>query len=83
MAVDPVTGLTRSEEIMIEETLKSYFSKNNIGSILSPYYASYARTIYKKTTAEAQQVLNDWKMRGLNQTHLVNIAKETCNKNLT
>ena len=80
--VDPVTGLTRSEEIMIEETLKSYFSKNNIGPILSPYYASYARTIYKKTTEEAQQILNDWKIRGLNQTHLVNIAKETCNKNL-
>ena len=80
--VDPVTGLTRSEEMMIEETLKSYFSKNNIGPVLSPYYASYARTIYKKTTEEAQQILNDWKIRGLNQTHLVNIAKETCNKNL-
>ena len=80
--VDPVTGLTRSEEMMIEETLKSYFSRNNIGPVLSPYYASYARTIYKKTTAEAQQILNDWKIRGLSQTHLVSIAKETCNKNL-
>ena len=80
--VDPVTGLTRSEEMMIEETLKSYFSRNNIGPVLSPYYASYARTIYKKTTEEAQQILNDWKIKGLSQTHLVNIAKETCNKNL-
>ena len=82
MVVDPVTGLTRSEEIMIEETLKSYFSKNNIGPILSPYYASYARTIYKKTTEEAQQILNDWNSKGLNRVHLVVIAKDVCNKGL-
>jgi len=82
MALDPVTGLTRSEEIMIEQSLKSYFSKNNIGTTLSAFYASYARTIYKKTEAEAQEILNNWKTRGLNQIHLVNIARDVCNKNL-
>jgi len=82
MSTDPVTGLTRSEEIMIELLLKSYFSKNGIGTMLSPHYASYARTIYKKTTAEAQQILNDWNSKGLNRVHLVVIAKDVCNKSL-
>jgi len=82
MEVDPVTGLTRAEEITIELTLKSFFSKNNIGPMLSPFYASYARTIYRKTTGEAQQILNDWSMKGLDRNNLITIAKEVCNKGL-
>lgn len=82
MPINPVTGLTQAEENKIEEALKPYFSENNISPIISSYYASFAKQIRKKTKGEAQRILNDWNIRGLEKTHLVTIARDVCNKDL-
>jgi len=82
MVTDPVTGLTEGESKAIDNALKPFFSENNITPLYSPYYASYAKTIMKKSTQEAQIDLNKWVSRGLNRTFLITIAKNVCNKDL-
>ena len=82
MPVDPVTGLTEGEAKAIEEALKPFFSENKITTIYSAYYSSFAKTIYRKSTAESQIDLNKWNSRGLDRAHLLTIAKNVCNKDL-
>lgn len=77
------TGLTDSEQREIEERLKPFYSENHIGTITSPYYTVFAKSIVKKSTAEAQIELNKWKARGLNAVFLQAIAKNVSNKDLT
>jgi len=76
-------GLTPEEQREIEEKLKSFYSENSIGSIYSPYYTAFAKSIVKKSTVEAQIELNKWKARGLNGVFLQAIARNVSNKNLS
>ena len=76
-------GLTDAEQKEIDEKLKSFYSENSIGSIYSPYYTAFAKSIVKKSTVEAQIELNKWKARGLNGVFLQAIARNVSNKNLS
>lgn len=82
MTVDPVTGLTEGEEKEIKAKLKSFYAQNNITPIYQGGYWSFASTIKKQSTQEAQIALNKWNIRGLNKTFLLTIARDICNKNL-
>ena len=77
-----VDGLTEGEQREIENRLKSFYSENSVTSMYSPFYGAFAKSIYKKTTAEAQIELNKWNARGLNKPFLLTIAKNICNKEL-
>ena len=82
MALDPVTGLTEGEEKEIRSKLMSFYAENNITPIYQAGYWSFASTIKKQSTQEAQIALNKWNTRGLNKTFLLTIAKNICNKDL-
>lgn len=76
-------GLTKQEQKEIDEKLKSFYSENNVGTIYSPYYTGFAKSIVKKSNAEAQIELNKWKARGLNPNFMKTIAKNVANKDLS
>ena len=76
-------GLTDEEQRAIDEKLKSFYSEENIGTIYSPYYSGFTKSIMKKSNAEAQIELNKWKARGLNSNFLKTIAKNVANKDLS
>lgn len=82
MEVDPVTGLTESEEKELRSKLKTFYAANSITTIYQGSYWAFASTIKRKSTTEAQIELNKWNARGLNKTFLLNIAKSICNKDL-
>jgi len=80
METDPVTGLTPSEEKDLDNKVKVIMRENSITTMYEPYYMSFAKTIQRKTTAEAQIDLNKWNARGLNKAILIEIARRVNNK---
>ena len=82
MAVDVVTGLTESEEKEIDQAIKPIFTEHKISTMYQPYYLTFAKTIMKRSKAEAQIELNTWKSRGLDKNILIQIASSICNKDL-
>jgi len=82
MELDPVTGLNEGEEAKVRAQLGSIFAENAITTIYQGGYWSFASTIMKKSTAEAQIELNKWKTRGLSGTLMKKIARDIANKEL-
>ena len=82
MSLDPVTGLSEGEEAKVRSQLTPIFAENSITTIYQGGYWSFASTIMRKSTAEAQIELNKWKTRGLSGSLMKTIAKNIANKDL-
>ena len=82
MELDPVTGLSEGEEAKVRAQLTPIFAENNITTIYQGGYWSFASTIMRKSTAEAQIELNKWKTRGLSGAIMKRIARDIGNKDL-